>query len=269
MDSRDWRAVGSVTGWQTAASLCYYTLFAGTALLREQFAISRTLVGLVLTAAMAGYTLALFPSGAAIDGYGEKAPLLVSLLGLGTITVCVSLSPSFPLLLVAAALLGVAYAPAIPGTNRAILTSVPLAERNLAMGIKQVGVTAGSGGAALVVNGLAALFAWQTGFWVVAGVAVLVTLAFASLYADDGGGEVAWPDLRGLGGDPAYVRLVGAGVFVGACIFTMTGYAVLYVDEAVGTGIAFAGVVLTIAQVTGSVGRLGGGARGAGTVMLG
>ncbi|WP_254536402.1 MFS transporter [Halomarina litorea] len=279
MGSRDWRVVGSVTAWQTAASLCYYTLFAGTALLREEFGISRTLVGLVLTAAMAGYTLTLFPSGAAIDGYGEKRPLLVSLLGLGAMAVAVSFAPSYLLLLVAAALLGAAYAPAIPGTNRAILTSVPLARRNLAMGIKQVGVTAGSGGAALLVNGLAAVYAWQTGFWVVAAVALLVTLLFVPLYTDDGGdGEAQWPDLRGLGGDPAYVRLVGAGFFVGAGIFTMTGYTVLYVDEAVGTGVAFAGVVLTVAQVTGSVGRLGGGAladrlgggaQGAGTVMLG
>jgi MFS family permease len=259
--SATWRAVGSVSGWQTAASTCYYSVFAATALLREQFELSRALVGVVLTAAMLGYTVALFPSGAAVDGYGEKRLLIASLCGLGAMTAAVSVAPSYLTLLGAAALLGAAYAPAMPGTNRAIVTSVAPARRNFAMGVKQVGVTAGSGASALVINGLAAAVAWQTGFWAIALLALVATVGFTRFYTDDGGdGRLELPDLRGLGDDPAYRRLVGAGFFVGASLFTTVGYTVLYVDEAVGTGVAFAGLVLTVAQVTGSLGRLGGGA---------
>lgn len=67
-----WRSVFAIAGWQTAASLCYYSIFAATAFVREEFEISRTLVGVFLTAAMVGYTATLFPSGAAVDGFGES-----------------------------------------------------------------------------------------------------------------------------------------------------------------------------------------------------
>lgn len=74
--TRGWRSVATVAGWQTAASLCYYTIFAATGVIRDAFSLSETLVGVFLTAALLGYTLGLFPSGAAVDGFGEKRVML-------------------------------------------------------------------------------------------------------------------------------------------------------------------------------------------------
>ncbi|WP_135825561.1 MFS transporter [Halorussus ruber] len=274
---RGWRPVATIAGWQTAASLCYYSIFASTAFVREEFALSRTLVGVFLTAALVGYTLALFPSGAAVDGFGERTAMVASLLVLAGSTVAVSLAPGFLPLLGAAALLGAAYATAMPASNKGIVASAPRGRENLAMGIKQVGVTAGSGAASLVVTGVAAFAAWRVGFWAIAVVATAYAVAFPLAYSGTGGsGRWELPDLSGLADDRAYLLLVAAGVFVGATIFSMLGYVILYVEDVVGASAAAGGVVLAATQIAGSAGRIGagsladrlGGAGGAATVSL-
>lgn len=255
-----WRAVLAVAGWQTAASLCYYSVFAATGFVRTEFGVSRTLVGVFVTATILGYTLNLFPSGAAVDGFGEKRVMLVGLAALAVAAVGVSLAPTFALLLVAGAVLGAAYSPAMPATNRGIVTHAPRGRANFAMGLKQVGVTAGSAAASLVITGVGAIVAWQTGFWVIAALAAAYGVVFAVTY--DAGGAAAggaagsgtvdgtaasgrspgggsgtwsWPDLSGLAANRAYLLLVAAGFFVGASIFTMLGYVVPYVDEVIAT----------------------------------
>ncbi|MFB6161427.1 MAG: MFS transporter [Haloferacaceae archaeon] len=277
-DDRGWGGVATVAGWQTAASLCYYTVFAATAFFRDAFALTASLVGLVLTAAMLGYTLALFPSGAAVDGLGEGRVMVGSLAGLAAAVVGLSFAPSYGVLLGGAAVLGAAYAASVPGANRAVVATAPADRRGLAMGLKQVGITAGSGAASLLVTGVAAVAAWQTGFRAIALLAGAYALVFAARYdGTTGSGEFALPDLSGLRADRAYLVLVGAGLFLGAVVFSMLGYTVLYVRDAVGASAATGGVVLAVTQVTGSVGRVGagniadrlGGARGAATVALG
>lgn len=276
--SRSWQSVAAVAGWQTAASLCYYTIFAATSFVRGAFSLSETLVGVFLTAALLGYTLMLFPSGAAVDGFGEKRTMLVGLAGLAVAAVGVSLAPSYGVLLGTGAVLGAAYSTAMPASNRAIVASAPAGRQNLAMGLKQVGVTAGSGVASLVVTGVAAVAAWQVGFWVVAALAGGYALGFVALYdGSNGSGEFSLPNLSGLRTNRAYVSLVAAGLFIGASIFSMLGYTVLYVEDAVGASAAVGGLVLAVTQVTGSLGRIGagsladrlGGANGAATVALG
>ncbi|MFC4553049.1 MULTISPECIES: MFS transporter [Halorussus] len=267
-----------MAGWQTAASLCYYSIFAATAFVREDFDVSRTLVGVFLTAAMVGYTLNLFPSGAVVDGFGERPAMVVGLLALAGGAVAVSLAPTYLTLLGAGVVLGGAYAVAMPASNKGILASAPRGRENLAMGIKQVGVTAGSGAASLVVTGVAAVFAWRAGFRAIAVVAVAYAAVFALSYdGTAGSGSLELPRFSELRADRAYLLLVAAGLFVGATLFSTIGYVVLYATDVGDAGPAAAGVVLALAQGTGSLGRVGagsladrfGGARGAATIALG
>lgn len=273
-----WRPVALVAGWQTAASLCYYSIFAATGFLRETFSVSEALVGLFLTAAMVGYTAALFPSGAAVDGYGERPVMIAGLVGLAAAAVGVSAAPTYAAALAAGAVLGVAYSTAMPASNRGIVAGAPPGRTNLAMGLKQVGVTAGSAAASLLVTGVAAVAAWRVGFRAIACLAVGYAGVFAVRYRGrPGSGDLAVPDVRGLFDRPTYVLVVAAGLFVGASIFPMLGYVVLYVQDVAGGSVAVAGAALALTQVTGSVARLGaggladrlGGARGAAVVGLG
>jgi MFS family permease len=256
-----WRGVGVVSGWQVTASLCFYAIFAATAFVRESFGVSRALVGVSLTATLAGYTAFLFVTGATVDGYGERPVMLVGLLALGAAMLGVALAPSFPLLLGALLLVGAAYATAMPSTNRAVLVVAPEGRRNLAMNVKQVGVTVGSGLGALVVTAAASTrYGWRVGFGVAAVLALCVAVIFAFSYRGrEGSGVLAAPDLRGLAGFDGYTPLVVAGFFLGAAVFTTTGYVVLHLTESVGATAAVAGLVLASVQVTGSLGRLVGG----------
>lgn len=273
-----WRSVGAVTGWQTAASLCYYSVFAATTYLKGAFDLSNALVGVLVTATTLGYTLALVPSGAAVDGFGEKRVMLPGLAVLAAATVAVALAPTYGLLLAAGFLLGSAYATAMPASNRGIVASAPGGRENFAMGLKQVGVTAGSGAAALVVAGAAALVTWKWGFAAIAALAAGSLVLFLFTYEGrPGTGEWELPDVGRLRGNRPYVLLVAAGLFVGAALFSTVGYTLVYVDEAVGASPSVAGLVLAATQVSGSVGRVGagsladrlGGASGAATVVAG
>jgi len=241
---RGWRGVGLVTGWQAVASLSFYAIFAATAFLRDDFGLSRTLVGVTITVTMLGYTLFLFVMGAAVDGYGERPVMVGGLLALGIGAASVAVASSYAALLVGLLVLGGAYATAMPATNRAVLAVSPPGRRNLTMSIKQVGVTVGSGLGALLVTWTAATrFGWRAGFVTVAAVALAVALAFGHWYRGDGGtGSMGLPDVRGLLGRPDYRLLAAAGFFYGAAIFTTTAYVVLYLTESVGAAAGCNGV---------------------------
>jgi ACS family hexuronate transporter-like MFS transporter len=260
---RSTRLVSVVLAWQVAASICYYAVFASTTFFQETFELSGFLVGLVITSLTLGYTLLLLPTGAVIDGYGERRVLIGGLLGLGLVAVVIPFSPSFLVLLLTVALLGTLYATAIPGTNRAIFENIPEGRQHLALGIKQVGVTAGSGISAVLVTWIAGTrFGWEAGFLIAGGIALLVVGIFACVYREETGtGAVSVPNPTELFAQPDYRRLTAAGFFLGAGLFTTTGYTILYV-ESIGASVGFAGVVLAAVQVGGSAGRVISGAVG-------
>jgi ACS family hexuronate transporter-like MFS transporter len=256
-----WRGVSLVTGWQLTASLCFYTIFAATAFVRSTFGVSRAVTGLAITAVMLGYTALLFGTGAAADAFGERPLMVYGLLALAAGMGLVGLAGSFPVLLGALVFVGLAYAAAMPATNRAAVVVAPVGREALAMNVKQVGVTAGSALAALLITGIGATrFGWQAGFLVAGVFAVLISGITAWRYTGKPGeGELSFPDVRGLLDDPAYKGLIVSGFFLGAAVFTTTGYTVLHVTESVGAAAGIAGAVLATIQVTGSAGRLVGG----------
>ena len=257
MDRAYLRTISLVTLWQVSASLCYYTVFAATPFLREAFGLTRFQVGLVVTTLTLGYAVFLLPLGVATDRYGERRTLSLGLVGLATGTLLVAGARSAALLFAAVFVLGSVYGTAIPGTNKAIFDNVVAGRQNTAIGIKQVGVTGGSGLSALLVTGLAGYWAWEAGFLVASAVGLVFAGAFYTFYRGSGGRAAAeLPDFRTLLDNRPYLALVGAGVFVGAALFTTTGYTVLYVHESVGSTVAYGGVVLATVQLFGSVGRL-------------
>lgn len=142
------RIVTLVFTWQVAASVCYYALFAATPFFRAEFDLSGAAVGLVVTSLTLGYATFLLPLGALTDRFGERRTLTVGLVGVSAGAFLVARAPSFPLLLASAFVLGSLYGTAMPGTNKAVFDNTPPGRRNLVVGVKQVGVTAGSGASA-------------------------------------------------------------------------------------------------------------------------
>ncbi|MFB6167309.1 MAG: MFS transporter [Haloferacaceae archaeon] len=278
-----WRGVEAVAGWQVAASTCFYAAFAATAAFRETFGLSRAVVGLAVTATVFGYTLALFPAGALVDAYGDRPVMVGGLAGLGLGAVAVGVAADELVLFLALLLVGACYSVGMPATNRAVVRVAPAGAHGLAVNIKQVGVTAGSGLGAVLVTGATTLaLGWRAGF-LAAGALAVAGAGWYALRADrsgaGGSGSVDLPDVGALRAVPGYVSLVAAGFFLGAALFATTGHVVLHMTEAVAAGPGLAGLTLAGVQVAGSAGRLGGGwiadrlpgsdARSAAVVLLG
>jgi MFS family permease len=256
MGRRFRRIVTAVTAWHIAASVCYYAVYAGTPLFRDAFALSGLEVGVVIAALTVGYALSLLPFGLATDRYGERVTLTTGLLGLALGTVAVAVAPTYPLLLAAAALLGSMYGSATPGTNKAIFDRIDPGLQHRAIGIKQVGPTAGSAVGTLLVTGLAGRYFRQAGFLVAAGIGLVVAVAFASTYRGATRDAGAYPDFRGLFSNRAYAVLLASGVCLGAAFYTTTGYTVLFVEESIGGSVAVGGLVLAGLQIAGSAGKV-------------
>ncbi|GAB6879334.1 MFS transporter [Halorubrum gandharaense] len=260
MDTQYWRTVSLVTLWQVSASICYYTVFAATPFFRDAFGLTRFEVGIVVTTLTLGYAVFLLPLGAITDRFGERRMLSLGLVGLSAGVVLVAGAPSYAVLLASVFLLGSVYGVAMPGTNKAIYDNIAAGKQNFAMGIKQVGVTGGSGISALLVTWIAGVLFWQAGFLLAGGLGVVVAVAFYVLYTGSKGGSAgSLPDFRGLLDNVPYVALVSAGFFLGAALFTTTGYTVLFVEEEIGASVEYAGVVLAVVQLFGSGGRVLGG----------
>ncbi|MDR5671841.1 MFS transporter [Halalkaliarchaeum sp. AArc-GB] len=258
--SRGWKVnTVLILLWQVTASVCFYTIYAVTPFVRDEFLVSATLVGVMLTTLTLGYTVFLFPVGSLVDEYGEGLMLVVGLFGLGLAAAAVTVAPTYLGLLFVVFVLGAFYATAMPGTNKAVFNAIPTERLNLAMGIKQVGVTAGSGISAILIPWFGATrFGWEVGFLLASVAAAVVGVLFYWTYEEGGGGDGgSRHGIRTHFRNPSYLVVTGAGFFLGAALFTTVGYTILYVDESVGASVVFAGVTLAFAQVFGSVGRVG------------
>jgi predicted MFS family arabinose efflux permease len=145
----------------------------------------------------------------------------------------------------------------MPASNRGIVAAAPTGHANLAMGLKQVGVTTGSAIAAVLITSVAVVAAWQSGFLLIAAVCGVVAIVFWLRYRGVGGGRpVHRPEFSLLRRTAGYLPLVVAGAAIGSTIFTTLSYTILYAEDVAGVGAAAAGGILAATQLTGSMGRV-------------
>jgi MFS family permease len=162
---------------------------AGTERIIPGYGIDPARMGLVYTAFLMFYTLAMFPGGWFIDRFGPRTALLV--LGFGSalfvaLTGCVGLAFQETTaiwlgLLVVRSLLGVVYAPLHPGSARMVSDQLPPPERPQANGVINFSACLGIAATQLLMGALIDRFDWQSAFLissvVTLGVAILWTLA--------------------------------------------------------------------------------------------
>jgi MFS transporter, ACS family, D-galactonate transporter len=159
---------------------------AGTERLIPVYGISEKQMGLVYSAFLAFYTLAMLPGGWFIDRFGPRLALV--LLGFGStlfvaLTGCVGLvfheATGLLLgLLVVRSLLGVVYAPLHPGSARMVADQLPPRTRPRALGLVNFSACLGIAATQLVLGALIDRFDWQVALLISSSVTLVVALVW-------------------------------------------------------------------------------------------
>jgi len=159
---------------------------AGSERLISAHGISPERMGLVYSAYLAIYTLAMLPGGLLIDRFGARRALLV--LGFGS-ALFVAMTGGVGLvfhgatsvwlsLLVVRSLLGLVSAPLHPGAAHLVYQLAPAESKSMANGLVNASACAGIAGTYLVMGKLIDLFDWPIAFLISGGVTLLVALAW-------------------------------------------------------------------------------------------
>jgi ACS family glucarate transporter-like MFS transporter len=161
---------------------------AGTERLIPEAGISPDRMGLVYSAYLAIYTLAMLPGGLLIDRFGARRALLV--LGFGSaifvaMTGCTGLvfhtgTSVWLGLLVVRSFLGLVSAPLHPGAANLVCEQAPSESKSTANGLVNSAACAGIAGTYLVMGKLIDLFDWPIAFLITGGVTLAVALAWTS-----------------------------------------------------------------------------------------
>ncbi len=161
---------------------------AGTERIISGYGISPEKMGLVYSAYLAIYTLAMLPGGVMIDRFGARRALVT--LGFGS-TLFVAMTGGVGLvfksaayvwlgLLVVRSLLGLVTAPLHPGAASLVSKQAPSASKSTANGLVNAAACAGIAGTYLVMGKLIDLFDWPVAFLLTSGMTLVVALAWTA-----------------------------------------------------------------------------------------
>ncbi|SFE55883.1 MFS transporter [Alteribacillus iranensis] len=255
-----WLLVTQVMVAFVGRSIAPLGVFIGSSL-----SLTNTQIGMLPAALFLGQIAASIPSGLLVDRIGSRALLLQLSLCLGLSFIVATMTSSFILLLLILVIGGIGYGSMHPTSNLGILHWFETRSRGTAMGIKQMGVTAGSALAAIILVPLAASFGWRP---VVFGASLLlVAIGLVSfLRFQDGPGfkktkkgekkETGKAFLK-MTKNRTLLALSSGAIGLTIAQTSLNTYVIIYANQVLGISIALAAALLVIAEVGGSIGRIG------------
>lgn len=237
-----------------------------TILIGEDLSLSNTQIGLLPAALFLGQSLAAIPSGLLVDRLGSKKQLFGTIALLGVSFILISLTTQFYLLLIVVVIGGGAYAAMHPTTNRGILYWFPQRSRGTAMGIKQMGITAGSALAALFLLPLAKELGWRPALFISCLVLLAVGVLVSYRYQDPADSMAKkdalltkgkfQEDLRKILQNKQVLLLSISAMGLQGAQLCLTTYIILFAFEKLEMTLILAGLLLVLAEIGGSVGRV-------------
>ena len=241
----------------TAGVLPAFLLGALAVQIRADLHLGPADIGLAAAALFAVAGVLARPAGHFVQRIGAGRGMMLCALFAAVSLAGVGLAPSFPVLLAALIVGGVANGLAQPAANLSISRAIGPGRLGLAFGIKQSSIPAASILGGLAVPGIALVFGWRWAFLIGAGAAVGIA-AWALLRSPRSrmlsANEEHPPD-RGTPRAGLLVLTIGAGLASAAA----TSIGVFLVDSAVQSGLkpGSAGLLFAGAAVLGLVVRIG------------
>jgi len=228
----------------------------------ESLQLTNAQIGMLPAALFFGQFVASIPFGVFVDRVGTRRLLLVLTLVLGISFSLVSFATPFWLVLVLMAIGGVGYGAYHPVSTRGILYWFDSLQRGTAMGIKQMGVTVGSALAAFLLVPLSEMFHWRPVLFVSSLVLIIGGLICYYYYRD---AVVSMPktknariskQLLSMFAHRRLLLLTIGAMTLSASQMSLNTYLILYATNHLLVSIVFAGMLLVISEVGGSLGRV-------------
>jgi predicted MFS family arabinose efflux permease len=240
-----------------SSGVVLYAISALAPFMVAELDLSRAAVGALVTVSFAVAAVTSLVAGRLVDVVGARVGLAVLAVVVALGLVIASASDTYAWLLAGIALAGVGQALANPATNVLIASTVPLARRGAAVGMKQSGVQVASFGAGLLLPFVAAGSGWRVALrWtsllpVLLLVAVWWLLPATTGERRDAGGWWRWSaPSRWLAWLTGYSLLLGTG------LSAVNTYLPLYAAQRLGFADWRAGVLLAAFGATGLVARV-------------
>jgi MFS family permease len=262
--------LGLATFTQVGASFAQQGLAVLATYLRAEEHLNLALLGTLESAVTLGVAASMIPSGASVDRWGVGRTTVLGALGIAAgfafarLVIPGPVASLYPFLLA----VGVFTALVPMSGSRAVMASFPQSWRGSAMGIRQAGVTVGVALAAAVLPSLAQIWAPRD---------VLAALGIPVLLGSLGLGVMAGPVAQGMPSPGAHpdasassfrprqalvqalpVAVVGGLLSSGQ--YAMLSYMLPYLHDQVGLPLVAAGILLSLVQLGGTVGRVAFGA---------
>lgn len=255
-----WLILALMVAAHVAESLVRQGLPTLAPFFQPELGMSRTQVGLFMSAMFGGAVLTAIPAGWLVDRWGIRYGLACGLGLVGLSVLLAATMASFAHGLVLLMLTGIGHGSMNPATSRAIVVWFGTRQRATAMGLKQTGIPLGGMAAAAILPPLAVVLGWRAAL-VAAGLAMLLVTALVLLLVREApwsaGGTAAsrasWPAL--LRNRELWV-LNGTSLVVAALHTAAMTYLTLYLYETRGLSAVAAASFVVLANIGGVTGRI-------------
>ena len=261
-----WIVLGLAVAAQTAGSVVSQGIYTLVPFWRSEFQLSQATASLAVTFMNGGQIISMIGLGRAIDHFGERSVVSLTMIGMGLTAIGISIcATAYPIVLALLTLLGMFYASVQPGGTRAILRWFPPRHRGLATGFRQAAVPLGTTIAALVLPAVALSSGWRTAVALQGAIGIFGGVLFWAFYREDAE-EIAVARkaaklpmkalIRLLGEDPAFWPVLFAGVAMSAFQFTFTASAISFMAEHFEISLLTAASFFAVTQIVGIPGRV-------------
>jgi len=258
-----WLVLTAATGAQATASFALLGLAALAGFLQQDFALTATETGLLITASYAAPLFALVFVGDLLDRKSERL-----IIGIGAVIMFAALlvaasSGSYAMLLLWLFLAGLGYSATQPGGSKSVSTWFRGDRLGLAMGIRQAGLPAGGAMAAAILPAVAAAWSWRSAFVAGAGAALAGGLFFALIYRPPAD-EAAAPRRAALTFAAIHQLLqqswmrnaMVAGLALVSAQYGILTWLMLYLRDSQNLPLTHGAWLLSLAQAVGAIGRI-------------
>ena len=253
-----WTVLAVALAVQTATSIVAAAMPVLLPFVKDAFHLTFAEAGLVANFSFVGGFLTIALAGLAVDSLGDRFVLVLGGVLTGVFAMAAGLVPSFWLLLLLLALMGVGIAMPTPAGSVAVRNAFPLRLRGSVMSIRQTGIPLGAFFAALLLPPIALVGGWRAGLIAAGALSVLVAIAALVVYRTAGRPQPVAGQGRGFRKVMNRDSMLAAagGVFLVAAQMCILTYVVTFLVHDRGLQLPAAAAFLALAQLVGAGGRI-------------